>query len=230
MTKNSPTDDEQMPGEVADILGNALEPGQPQERTSGMSRGKHGNVSGDEDATFDLRECTIVAQAYDDASEVGTRLYHVEEDVYALSQFRRSVSQDWTETLQTHGSLTVEPVTLEQGSLKTAVSDADAKPLTADDISFIQSVYADTCRQEIWRYIESERAEGLVPRGRIGCVEDHNWRSTLRPLLAEQLTDPQVEGVLEGLMDARPNVDWTWCQLYAIYIAALQFNSEDPDR
>jgi hypothetical protein len=227
MTENGRSDDEQVPDGMADVVGDALGGTQSGGQRAGMSRGTHGNVTGDDDVAFDLTDCEIVAQAFDDETGVGTRLYHVDGDVYALSQFRRAVSQDWTETLQTHGTLTVDPVKLDRDPLDEAVAERGATPLSDADLAHVRSVYADTTVEIIWEHIETDRIEGLVPRGQLGCVEDHGWRSMLRPKLAEQLTDDQTAAVLDGLMDARPDVDWMWCQLYAVYVAALRFGPDD---
>ena len=223
MVENDGSNDRQLHEGKIGAISDSLGVGQSKKRKSGLSQGVHGNVTGDSDVDFDLTDCEIVAQSFDDVAGAGTRLYHVDNNIYALSQFRRAVSQDWTETLQTHGRLTVDPVELEREPLNRAIEDHDADSL--ENFSYVQLVYADTCEQMIWHHLKAGGTEGLIPRGRIACVEDHNWRSTLRPALAEQLTHSQTDAVLDGLMAARPNTNWTWCQLYGVYVAALRFGA-----
>lgn len=215
------------PDAVADALGEALgDAGRRQGQGHGMSEGTHGVVTGDDDADFDLEACEIVAQTYDIEAGVGTRLYHVADDTYALSQYRRSVGQDWAETLLTHGELTVDPAPLDAATLAAAVADADAPALSEAQLDHVQTVYADACERAIEDALAARGTDdGPVLRGELACVEDHTWRDDLRPALADELADAQVDAVLEGLMDARPDTDWTWCQLYAVYVARLRFAS-----
>lgn len=214
---------------VAEVLGDALGSGD-RSRNGGTdpSRGDHGVVSGDEDTDFDLKACEIVAQTFDNEAGVGSRLYHVEGDVYALSQYRRSVAKDWSETLLTHGELTVEPATLDSAVFEAAVDERGASPLTDEQLAHIRTVYTETCTQAVWDAIERRGTnDGPVLQEGLACVEDHTWRETLQPAFATELADEQVAAVSDALMDARPDLDWTWAQLYAVFVSKLAFDGAD---
>lgn len=219
------------PEAMADALGSALGNDGGTGNANAMSRGNHGTVTGDDDVGFDLERCEIVAQTYDTEAGVGSRLYHVNGDTYALSQYRRSVSQEWAETLLTHGELTIQPATLDVSTFEAAVREYDASPLTDVQLTFIQNAYDTACKEAFWSGLEGARTnDGPVLRGELACIEDHGWRETLRSSLAERLDDCQVEAVLDNLMDARPDVDWTWCQLYAVYVIRMLFEQGNTVR
>jgi hypothetical protein len=220
--------EDQTPTEITDVLGDALGTDRSRDEGTQMSRGRHGTVTGDDDLNFDLESCEIVTQTYDNESSAGTRLYHVEDDIYALSQYRRSVSQDWAETLILYGELSVEPITLEADPIETSIKVSGADPLSDEQIAHVTDSYSTECADAVWENIESnENDSGPVLRGPIACVEDHAWRESLRPTLADQLDKAQVEAVTDALMDARPDIDWTWCQLYAVYVTRLLFDERD---
>lgn len=205
-----------------DALNDAF--GGPSRSSEQFSTGDHGVVRGDDDVAFDLESCELVAQSFDTESGVGTRLYRVEGDTFALSQYRRSVSQEWSENLLTHGTLTVEPVELDAATLREGVDDHGAPPLTDDQLEHVRDTYATVSREAIRQAIDAPGTDdGPVVRRQLACVEDHAWRETLEPRLAEGLVEGQTGAVLDALMDARPEVDWTWCRLYAVYLARLDF-------
>lgn len=212
---------------VADALGEAFGSGdQSKDSGDSLSRGDHGVVSGDEDTDFDLESCEIVAQTFDNEAGIGTRLYHVQDNVYALSQYRRSVSQDWSETLLTHGELAVEPATLDNAVFEAAVEEQDVTPLTDEQLEHIQAVYTETCEQAVRDAIGQQGTnDGPVLRENLACVEDHTWRETLNPAFEAELADDQVEAVMDAVMNARPDLDWAWAQLYAVYVTQLTFEN-----
>lgn len=224
MTGGDGSPENASPESLEDLLG---EGSGEANATTGPTTGAHGVVSGDDEVAFDLESCEIVAQSFDTEVSVGTRLYHVADDVFALSQYRRSGTQDWSEKLVTYGVLTVEPVELVADVLDEAVRERGLEPLTDSQLAHVRDVYTATCRATIWEEIEAPGTNtGPVVRGRIACVEDPAWRETLLPQL-ERLSDAQIDAVSDALVDARPEVDWTWCQLYAFYVARLDFAPTD---
>lgn len=216
--------DDQSENETSRIIADLMDGENADAEASGFSKGDHGTVTGDEDIDFNLESCEIVAQSLDTETSVGTRLYYVSDDIYALAQYRRSVSNDWSENFLTHGILTVNPIELDADTLRNEIADHGTDSLTDEQLDRVRDEYVMACRDAIWAGIDKPGTNnGPVLRGRIVCIEDHSWRETLRPRFGAFLSDAQLEAVEIALMDSRPDVDWTWCQLYAIYVARLDF-------
>ncbi|WP_254533241.1 hypothetical protein [Natrinema gelatinilyticum] len=191
-------------------------------------RPEYGSVLGEEANDVDLDSCELVAQAYDDHSNQGTRLYHVRNDRYALSRYGRSVGREWTEEVLQSGRLLIDPAILESEPIAEAVRDAGADPLTDDQLERVRSTYADVCSRAIWTRIDADETNnGLIIRGPIACVEAYSWRDDLQAVFPSGFDELQVDGILDGIMDARPTIeDWLWYRLYAPYVARLTFRDD----